>query len=194
MLLFLFGALTLVVLDAIVVGMDMLIKKYGETNKGKKRMCLITNALCPIKDSDAGTKEDQVGLIAMRMSALGMKMENIVVRGSLSGNANKRIMDENDLLLDLFSKKSSVKTIYVDSPTALLGAIKTRNISPVTIFRGDLEISPNMKIKVRYFWPLHNICQAYLIYLFTYYFVRVYMCFINICFPFLIYKLQKQPL
>ncbi|KAI9182708.1 hypothetical protein LWI28_028090 [Acer negundo] len=135
-------------LDAIVVGMDMLIKKYGETNKGKKRMCLITNALCPIKDSDAGTKEDQVGLIAMRMAALGMKMENIVVRGSLSGNANQRIMDENDLLLDLFSKKSSVKTIYVDSPTALLGAIKTRNISPVTIFRGDLEISPNMKIKV----------------------------------------------
>ncbi|KAH7577791.1 hypothetical protein JRO89_XS01G0299900 [Xanthoceras sorbifolium] len=135
-------------LDAIVVGMDMLIKKYGETYKGKKRLCLITNALCPIKDPDAGTKEDQVGIIAVRMTALGMKMENIVVRGSLSGNADQRIMDENDILLDLFSQKSSAKTIYVDSPTSLLGAIKTRNISPVTVFRGDLEISPNMKIKV----------------------------------------------
>uniref|UniRef100_A0A6N2MVM4 ATP-dependent DNA helicase 2 subunit KU80 n=1 Tax=Salix viminalis TaxID=40686 RepID=A0A6N2MVM4_SALVM len=138
----------LVDLDAIVVGMDMLIKKYQATNKGKKRLCLITNALCPIKDSCEGTKEDQVGTIAAQMSAHGMKMESVIVRGRLSGEGDQRIMDENDRLLNIFSEKTSAKAVYVESPTALLGAIKTRNISPVTIFRGDLELGSNMKIKV----------------------------------------------
>lgn len=144
-----FSALTLVVLDAIVVGVDMLIKQYRETYKGRKRICLITDALCPIKDSDVGTKEDQVNTIARQIVSFGLKMENIVVRSNLSGEVNKQIADENDHILNLFSKKSSTKTLYVDSPISLRGALKTRNISPVTIFRGDLELSPKMKIKVR---------------------------------------------
>ncbi|KAJ4727118.1 ATP-dependent DNA helicase 2 subunit KU80 [Melia azedarach] len=135
-------------LDAIVVGVDMLIKQYRETYKGRKRICLITDALCPIKDSDVGTKEDQVNTIARQIVSFGLKMENIVVRSNLSGEVNKQIADENDHILNLFSKKSSTKTLYVDSPISLRGALKTRNISPVTIFRGDLELSPKMKIKI----------------------------------------------
>ncbi|EOX96206.1 Ku80 family protein isoform 1 [Theobroma cacao] len=135
-------------LDAIVVGMDMLIKKYKDIHKGKKRLCLITNAVHPIKDSLEGTKEDQVETIAAQMTAQGMKMESVVVRGRLSQDANKRIMDENDRLLSIFSKQTLTRTVYVDSPTSLLGALKTRRITPVTVFRGDLELSPDMKIKV----------------------------------------------
>ncbi|KAF5744319.1 ATP-dependent DNA helicase 2 subunit KU80-like isoform X2 [Tripterygium wilfordii] len=135
-------------LDAIVVGMDMLIKKYGETFKGKKRLCLITDALCPIKDPFEGTKEDQVSTIAIQMTAHGMRMESIIVRGGSNAEADKRIMDENDILLNVFPMKTSAKTVYVESATSLLGALRTRNISPVTIFRGDLEISAKLKIKV----------------------------------------------
>ncbi|KAL9228985.1 hypothetical protein vseg_004505 [Gypsophila vaccaria] len=91
-------------LDAIVVGMDMLIKKYGPTNK--------------------------------------------VVRGNLSTDADKNIMDENDHLLELFTKITCAKTVYVESSTSLLGALRTRSIAPVTIFRGDLEVSSDLKIKV----------------------------------------------
>ena len=57
-------------------------------------------------------------------------------------------MDENDRLLSIFSEKTRTRIVYVDSPTSLLGALKTRRITPVTVFRGDLEISPKMKIKV----------------------------------------------
>ncbi|GAY41995.1 hypothetical protein CUMW_063540 [Citrus unshiu] len=142
------SALTLVVLDAIVVGVDMLIKKYGETYKGKKHLCLITDALCPLKDPDVGTKEDQVSTIARQMVAFGLRMKNIVVRASLSGEPHMRVIIENDNLLNIFSKKSSAKTLFVDSTTSLRGARKTRDISPVTIFRGDLELSEKMKIKV----------------------------------------------
>ncbi|KAJ8748966.1 hypothetical protein K2173_013404 [Erythroxylum novogranatense] len=135
-------------LDAIVVGMDMLIKKYQSTNKGKKRLCLITNALDPVKDPYEGTKEDQVSTIATQMTAYGMKMESIIARIGLKSYADQKIMEENDNLLDIFSWKTSAKIVYVDSPISLLGALRTRKIAPVTIFRGGLELSPNMKIKV----------------------------------------------
>ncbi|KAF2282667.1 hypothetical protein GH714_043777 [Hevea brasiliensis] len=134
-------------LDA-VVGMDMLIKKYQLTNKGKKRICLITDAQNPIKDPYKGTKDDQVSTIAVQMAAHGVRMETIIVRGRLGEDIDQRIVDENDHLLHLFSEKTSAKTVYVESPTSLLGALRTRDISPVTIFRGDLEISPKLKIKV----------------------------------------------
>ncbi|TYG44369.1 hypothetical protein ES288_D11G092700v1 [Gossypium darwinii] len=137
-----------VVLDAIVVGMDMLIKKYKDLHKGKKRLCLITNAIHPIKDSFEGSKEDQVMTIAEQMAAQGMKIESIVVRGRLSRDANKGVMDENDHLLSIFSKKTLTRIVYVDTPTSLLGALKTRRVTPVTVFRGHLELSPHMKIKV----------------------------------------------
>ncbi|KAF5184738.1 Atp-dependent dna helicase 2 subunit ku80 [Thalictrum thalictroides] len=70
------------------------------------------------------------------------------VRGNSTENADKRILDENDCLLNRFSRGACTKTVYVESPTKLLGALQTRNVSPVTISRGDLELSPKMKIKV----------------------------------------------
>ncbi|XP_012083570.1 ATP-dependent DNA helicase 2 subunit KU80 isoform X2 [Jatropha curcas] len=135
-------------LDAIVVGMDMLIKKYQLTNKGKKRLCLITDARNPTKDPCEGTKADQVRVIAEQMAAHGVKMETIVVRERLNEYTDQRIVEENDHLLHLFSEKTRAKTVHVESPTSFLGALKTRKITPVTIFRGDLEISSELKIKV----------------------------------------------
>lgn len=135
-------------LDAMVVGMDMLIKKFGPTIKGKKRLLLITNGTSPIKDPYEGTKEDQVNTIASQMMAHGMKMECIIVRWKLNLDAVSDIMEENDVLFNVFSNASCTKAVHVDNPTKLLGAIRTRNIFPVTIFRGDFELSSNMKIKV----------------------------------------------
>lgn len=105
----------LIVIDAVVVGMDMLIKKYGQTNKGKKRLCLLTNAASPTKDPYDGTKEDQVNTIAEQMRAHGMKMDCIVVRVTQDLDVDKKILEENDYLLNAFSYKSSTKTVHVDS-------------------------------------------------------------------------------
>ncbi|KAL0429012.1 UNVERIFIED_CONTAM: ATP-dependent DNA helicase 2 subunit KU80 [Sesamum radiatum] len=135
-------------LDAIVVGMDMLIKKYGPTIKGKKRLCLITNALTPIKDPYEGTKEDQVNTVAGQMMTHGMKMDCVIIRANQDWGVKKEIVRENDFLLNVFSTRSSSKKVYVESATSLLGALRTRNISPVTIYRGDFELSSKLKIKV----------------------------------------------
>ncbi|XP_009107395.1 ATP-dependent DNA helicase 2 subunit KU80 [Brassica rapa] len=135
-------------LDALIVGMDMLIKMYGAGQKGKKRLCLITNAACPTKDPFEGTKDEQVSTIAVKMAAEGIKMESIVMRADASGDVDERIIEENDHLLTLFSTNAIAKTVYVESPLSLLGSLKTRRVAPVTLFRGDLEINASMKIKV----------------------------------------------
>ncbi|XP_047342319.1 ATP-dependent DNA helicase 2 subunit KU80 [Impatiens glandulifera] len=134
-------------IDAIVVGMDMLIKKYGQTNKGKKRLCLITNALHPSKDPYEGTKEDQASTIAAQMASHGMKMDCVIVRQNLNLDGDRKFLEENDKLLGIFSKTSS-KILYVDNSISLLGALRSRRIAPVTLYRGDLEMSSSLKIKV----------------------------------------------
>ncbi|GAB2235001.1 hypothetical protein Droror1_Dr00004277 [Drosera rotundifolia] len=135
-------------LDAIVVGMDILVKKYGQTNKGKKRLLLITNAVCPIREPSEGTKDEQVSILSSQMRLLGIKLDCVVARGKQIDDTNLEAMEENDRLLDLFSKQTRGKVVYAESSTSLLGAIRTKKISPVTIFRGDLVLSARLKIKV----------------------------------------------
>ncbi|PKA47661.1 ATP-dependent DNA helicase 2 subunit KU80 [Apostasia shenzhenica] len=135
-------------LDAIVVGMDMLIKKFGPAHKGKHRLCLITNAQHEIKEPDEGTKADQVDTIGQLMKTHGVRLECILIKSKLAGSVQQKIIDENIYLLNQFSRNTISKIIHVDGPRSLLGALKTRNISPVTVYRGDLELSSSMKIKV----------------------------------------------
>ncbi|KAG5069445.1 hypothetical protein JHK85_001822 [Glycine max] len=92
--------------------------------------------------------EEQVTTIANQMTAHVMKMESIILRGKLSQDANKGIMDENDRLLNIFSKETSTRLSYVENPISLFGALRKRNITPVTVFRGNLEFSPKLSIKV----------------------------------------------
>jgi ATP-dependent DNA helicase 2 subunit 2 len=87
-----------------------------------------------------------VDTIADQMKKHDIKMDCIVFRES--GVHHNSVMDENDQLLYHFRDRSVAKVVQVDTPTSLLGALKTRNVLPVTIFRGDLEVSSNFKIKV----------------------------------------------
>lgn len=132
-------------LDSIVVGLDMVIRKFGIT-KGKRRLCLITSAQELLRDPPEGTKEDQVDTIADMLKKHNIKMECIIFREP--GVHHNDVMEENDRLLHQFRNRSVAKVVQVDNPTSLLGALKTRNVLPVTVFRGDLEVNSNFKIKV----------------------------------------------
>jgi ATP-dependent DNA helicase 2 subunit 2 len=123
----------------------MLIRKFGNT-KGRRRLCLITSAQHPLRDPPEGTKEDQVDTIAEQMKKHGIKMECIIFREQ--GVHHSNVMEENDRLLYQFRDLSVAKVVKVDSPTSILGALRTRNVLPVTVFRGDLEVGSNLKIKV----------------------------------------------
>ncbi|KAG5032788.1 hypothetical protein JHK85_016770 [Glycine max] len=99
------------------------------------------------EEFDEGTKEEQVTTIAKQMTAHGIKMESIIMRGKLSQDANKGIMDENDRLLNIFSKETSTRLLYVENPISLFGALRTRNGAPVIVLEGHLEINPTLSIK-----------------------------------------------
>ncbi|XP_078442889.1 ku80 family protein [Wolffia australiana] len=134
-------------LDAIVVGMDLLIRKFGPTNRGKMRICLITGAQNPTKEPYEGTKEDQVSIISEQLKSHGIKLDCIITRIQ-SGLADQEAVAENDSLLFSFSNKGKAKVTFLTQRVALLGALRTRNISAVTVFRGDFELSSTMKIKI----------------------------------------------
>uniref|UniRef100_A0A0E0KLR0 Ku domain-containing protein n=1 Tax=Oryza punctata TaxID=4537 RepID=A0A0E0KLR0_ORYPU len=108
------------------------------TSPGKQRMCLVTDAQHPLRDPPQGTKKDQVDTIADQMKRHEIKMDCIIFRES--GVRHNAVMDENDQLLYHFRERSVTKVVQVDSPTSLLGALRTRNVLPVTVFRGDLEV------------------------------------------------------
>eukprot|EP00253_Pinus_taeda_P008801 PITA_08801 len=82
------------------------------------------------------------------MKEHGMKLDVVVFRQRMPGQTKSELFSENLSLLNRFSRRTEAEVIVVESPTSLLGAVKVRNISPVTTFRGDLELTPNMKIKV----------------------------------------------
>ncbi|XP_031400879.1 ATP-dependent DNA helicase 2 subunit KU80-like isoform X2 [Punica granatum] len=136
-------------LDAIVVGTSMLIKKFGPLYPGRKKLYLITDASSPIKGSHGGSQEEQVKNLAAAMSSSGIKLESIVARGISGSDADEMVIVKNDRILNLLSRITCAKMTYVESPTSLLGAIRIRDKFPGTIFRGDLEISSQLKIKVR---------------------------------------------
>jgi ATP-dependent DNA helicase 2 subunit 2 len=86
-----------------------------------------------------------VDTIAEQMKKHGIKMECIIFREQ---GVHSNVMEENDRLLYQFRDRSVTKVVQVDSPTSILGALRTRNVLPVTVFRGGLEVGSNLKIKV----------------------------------------------
>ncbi|EPS71667.1 hypothetical protein M569_03092, partial [Genlisea aurea] len=125
-----------------VVGLDMLIQKYGPTFKGKKHLYLITDALSPIKVPYEGTKEEQVITIAEQMVVHGIRMDCFTLRLQQDFSSNNEVMEENDFLLSLFSTKFAMKHVFVKNAASLFSHLGKRRISPVTIYRGDFELSP----------------------------------------------------
>lgn len=129
--------------------MDMIVTKLGPNSKGNKRICLITDGETLVKDPDEGTKEDQVVTLADQMQQQGVSLDAVVIRlrgpdNSLQSEASQ----ENEFLLRKFASRTKGELILTETYTSLLGAIRTRQVSPTTIYRGDLELTSNMSVKV----------------------------------------------
>lgn len=135
-------------LDVIVVGCDMLMKKLGENKKGNKRLCLVTDAASPVREPSEGTVEDQVRNIAERMGEQGIKLDVVVVRVGQNFLINSTGQHQNDVLLDLFKLHTQAEIGIARTATSMLGIIRPRAVSPTTLYRGDFELTPDLRIKV----------------------------------------------
>lgn len=81
--------------------MDMLLEKL--TRPHGQEECAMSH-----KNSFERTKEEQLTTIAKQMTVHGIRMQSIIFRGKLTQEANRRIMDENDRLLNVFFFKRNI--------------------------------------------------------------------------------------
>jgi ATP-dependent DNA helicase 2 subunit 2 len=140
------------VLDAIVVGIDMIVKKLAQGKKGNIRLSLITTTENSIRDPDTGTVEEQVDNIAKQMSEQSIKLEATIVRiGQQTAFLDSKTQQKNEALLRRFESQAQAEVSIMESSMSLLGAMKPRNVTPTTLYRGDLELTPSMTVKVQFF-------------------------------------------
>lgn len=137
-------------MNAIVVAMDLIVRAKGTTKKGLKRISLITCATDPLQPPSSGASLlDEVTMISTKMEELGIILDAIV----LSESSTKRKIEltqfeENKDLLEIFTSRTRGSFSLVPDFSTLKYRIKPR-VSPTTTYRGDLEITPNLKFKVQ---------------------------------------------
>ncbi|GBG79817.1 hypothetical protein CBR_g30081 [Chara braunii] len=137
-------------LDAIVVGIDLLVTKLGPAAKGNKRLYMITDAEAKSRDPEEGTLEEQVEQVATAMAEKGVKLDVMGMRlgKEMTSSIRSEASLQNELLLRRLLKAAGGEIQTVESAASLMGSVKVKVVRPVTTYRGDLEISPIMKIKV----------------------------------------------
>ncbi|BBN01732.1 ATP-dependent DNA helicase 2 subunit 2 [Marchantia polymorpha subsp. ruderalis] len=136
-------------MDAMVVAMDLIVKKCAAGSKGNKRIYLITDGESPVKEPEEGTKSEQVELLRNQLQMHNIILDAVVIRlKGENGALESKASQENEFLLRSFADGTMGDLVLVESYTTLLGAVKSRSVSPTTLYRGDLELTPNMSIKV----------------------------------------------
>lgn len=130
------------------MGCDMLMKKLGESKKGNKRLCLITDAESPVREPVEGTVEQQAKNVAERMGEQGIKLDVVVVRIGQNFLTNSPALQKNEALLDTFKLHTQTEVGTARSAMSMLGIMRPRVVSPTTLYRGDFELAPTLTVKV----------------------------------------------
>lgn len=128
----------------------MLMKRLGENKKGNKRLCLITDATSSVREPSAGTVEEQAKNIAVRMGEQGIKLDAVVVRIGQNFLTNSAALQENEALLDIFKLHTQTEVGTARSAIDMMGIMKSRVVSPTTLYRGDFELTPTLSVKVTF--------------------------------------------
>lgn len=134
-----------------IVALDAMMKARGRMKKGNKRIWLITDSCSPLEqpamDDESMTMKDQIDQVAKQLVDQGIKLEVLLNRldavdGHISG-----LVEENEAHLNRLVSMSRGDIQKVTDVGSFLNKIKAR-VSPTTSFRGELELTPHMKIKI----------------------------------------------
>eukprot|EP00897_Mesotaenium_endlicherianum_P003505 jgi/Mesen1/3182/ME000184S02244 len=148
--------------NAEFVAVDMLVKalEAKTTKKGNKRLVLLTAAASPLEAPWEGTTAEQVQVLAGHMAkhsckldaSLGSGLSHYSAAGGAAGSADVAgaagdTRAENERLLQLMVDETHGDVRRVESPRRLLNRMRPR-VAAVTSFRGELEVTPSLSIKV----------------------------------------------
>ena len=140
-------------LEALVVASDMLVN-HQRGGAFLRRIMLVTDLRTPCE-----TDDDFIGDIARGMRAVDMQLKVAVVRCEESEDATTRAQEEETVmanketlrrLCDLLNEGAVtvVNRSCIEDHAVALQAAQVKTTKPTTTFRGDLEFTPWMSLKV----------------------------------------------
>ena len=149
-------------LEALVVASDMLVN-HQRGGAFLRRIMLVTDLRTPCE-----TDDDFIGDIARGMRAVDMQLTVAVVRCEESEDATTRAQEEETVmanketlrrLCDLLNEGAVTvaNRSCIEDHAVALQAAQVKTTKPTTTFRGDLEFTPWMSLKV---WVYKKVSEA----------------------------------
>jgi ATP-dependent DNA helicase 2 subunit 2 len=133
-------------IDALIVGMDMLIKK--EFKKYQKRIFLVTDAGCPINKEDLSIVQEQFSKINIRLNIIGINFDEEDENKSKNFSNKSNIKIENENMLKQMINSVGGVIVPIHEAIEMMSYFRSKGVLQRTTFRGVLEISPHLKIPI----------------------------------------------
>ncbi|KAF2069356.1 hypothetical protein CYY_009327 [Polysphondylium violaceum] len=131
------------VIDALIVGMDMLIHKT-EKKKYQKRIFLVTNAKDPINTDDLSIVKDQFKKIEAKLNIIGIDFTDEDI---LEEKVSLTDKEKNEKFLREFAESVEGVLVPVKQALEMMSFFRSQSVLQRTSFRGNLEID-ELKIPV----------------------------------------------
>ncbi|ELR21345.1 ATPdependent DNA helicase [Acanthamoeba castellanii str. Neff] len=137
------------VIDALIVGMDLLIRKTAG-KRYEKRIFLVTDAGCPVNQDDLDVVCEQFLKIDARLNVIGVGFEEDDDQraGSQDDNDKAEFKRKNERLIREFAERVHGVVVPVQRAIEMMSFIKPKPVLQRTSHRGCLEISAHVKIPV----------------------------------------------
>lgn len=136
-------------IDALIVGMDLLIRKTAG-KRYEKRIFLVTDAGCPVNQDDLDVVCEQFLKIDARLNVIGVGFEEDDDQraGSQDDNDKAEFKRKNERLIREFAERVHGVVVPVQRAIEMMSFIKPKPVLQRTSHRGCLEISAHVKIPV----------------------------------------------
>eukprot|EP01132_Coremiostelium_polycephalum_P004803 gene4803-5989_t len=130
------------VIDALIVGMDMLIHKTDK-KKYQKRIFLVTNAKDPINTDDMTIVKEQFKKIDVKLNIIGIDFTD---EEEVQNKINKSAKEKNEILLREFAESVNGVLVPVKQALEIMSFFRSQSVLQRTSFRGNFQISPELQI------------------------------------------------
>jgi ATP-dependent DNA helicase 2 subunit 2 len=133
------------VVDALVVGMDLLVKKVGNRNY-QKRVFLITDAGCDVNEDDLHTILDKFNEINAVLNVIGVDFADEEDQQDRSHVSETK--EHNEKLIQKMCERVRGRVIPIQNALDLLSFTSSKSIVQKSNYRGWFEISRHVRIPV----------------------------------------------
>lgn len=149
-------------IDALIVGMDMLINYPNKAKKPINRIYLVTNAAGEVNKDELKVVLEQFKKLETALFVFGVDFDRLTEEeedlleegGQLSvdqklreGKSRKKL--ENELLLYKMAVDVGGRVLPVKDAVETMSLFRSRAVMPTSLFSGYFEISPHLKVKIK---------------------------------------------